>query len=337
MEQKFGVILLPDDFTGLADRIKLAEDLGFDLVGLGDSQSLFREVYVSLAVCAQATRRVRIGPLVSNPYSRHLAVTASAIASIDDLSGGRAVLGLGTGDSALFNISTRPAGVAAMRETVAALRELLAGREVGQPGGSMHVRWIRRPVPIWLAAEGPRMLELSGEVADGVVIGTGLLPEIVADSVARIRSGAQKAGRSFDEIELWAFAKSKVAGTWEEAVEENKMALAASAHHAFRFTLEGKFIPDDLRPQIEKLSASYVPAQHEQLGQTTNARLPDELGLTGYLADRFGIFGTPAQCIAKIEQIAEAGVPNILFTAFSHDPITALRRLGEEVVAHFKR
>ncbi|HEX2173158.1 MAG TPA: LLM class flavin-dependent oxidoreductase [Dehalococcoidia bacterium] len=337
MDLKFGALFVPNDFQGLVERAKVAEDLGFDLVGLGDSQSLFREVYVSLAVVAQATSRVRLGPMVSNLHTRHLALTASAIASIDDLSGGRAVLGLGTGDSSLLNIGAKPATVAATRRAVETLHELFQGKMVPTETGTMHARWISRPVPVWLAAEGPRMLEMTGAVADGVLIGTGLTPEIIRDSLDRIRAGAASAGRAPEEVETWVFAKSNVAGSWEEAVHDNKMALAASAHHAFRFTLEGKLIPDELKPQIEKLMGGYDTHQHEQHGPTINAQLPDELGLTEYLADRFGVFGTPAQCIQKVEQIAEAGVTNILFTVLGTDPVAAVRRLGEGVVAHFKR
>ncbi|HEX2171217.1 MAG TPA: LLM class flavin-dependent oxidoreductase, partial [Dehalococcoidia bacterium] len=176
MDLKFGALFLPNDFRGLIERAKVAEDLGFDLVGLGDSQSLFREVYVSLAVVAQATSRVRLGPMVSNLHTRHLALTASAIASIDDLSGGRAVLGLGTGDSSLLNIGAKPATVTATRRAVETLHDLFQGKMVPTETGTMHARWIPRPVPVWLAAEGPRMLEMTGAVADGVLIGTGLTP-----------------------------------------------------------------------------------------------------------------------------------------------------------------
>lgn len=336
MNLQFGALFVPNDFTSLIQRAKLAEDLGFDMIGLGDSQSLFREVYVSLAVCAQATTRVRLGPMVSNLYTRHLAATASAIASIDDLSGGRAILGLGTGDSSLLNISAPPATVQQARTAVETLQQLFRGQTVPTNGGSMHVRWVKRPVPVWLAAEGPRMLDMSGAVADGVLMGTGLTTEILRDSLARIRTGAESAGRTLDDLEIWAFVKSNVADSFESAVRDNKMALAASAHHAFRFTLEGKHLPDAVKPKIQKLLDAYDAHQHEQHGPTINAQLPDDLGLTGYLAERFGVFGSLEQCIARVEQIADAGVHNLLFTVLGEDPIAALHRLGG-IVAHFKR
>ena len=101
---RFGIVLLPETLTGWGDLCREVEDAGFEWLGVADSQSVFREMYVALTVAALHTRRVRLGPLVTNPLTRHLVVTASAIASVDELSGGRAVLGLGSGDSAIYTI-----------------------------------------------------------------------------------------------------------------------------------------------------------------------------------------------------------------------------------------
>jgi alkanesulfonate monooxygenase SsuD/methylene tetrahydromethanopterin reductase-like flavin-dependent oxidoreductase (luciferase family) len=110
------------------------------------------------------------------------------------------------------------------------------------------------------------------------------------------------------------------------------MALAASAHHAFRFTLEGKRVPDELREPIAVLQREYLPAQHEQLGQTRNATLSDELGLTDYLAERFAIIGTPDECRVKTRSIRQAGVDGILITAIGPRPEEIIRLFGQEVI-----
>lgn len=333
---EFGVLFPANDLSVVAERARVAEEVGFDLVAIPDSQSLFRDVYVALTLAAQATSRVRLGPMVSNVVTRHLAVTVSAIASVDEVSGGRAVLGLGTGDSAVLNAGGRPSSVRAMRDAVQELHELLHGRTVEAEGHSRHVRWVRRPVPVWLAAEGPRMLALTAAHADGVLIGTGLTSEVIRHSLEQVRTAAVAAGRSPEAVEAWFFAKSEVADSREAALAANKMALAASANHAFRFTREGKLLPEELKPRVEELISRYDHTQHEQHGPTINARLPDELGLTDYLADRFGVFGTPAECIAKVERMAQAGAQRVLFTTFAHNTLHAIRRLGK-VVAYFKR
>src|SRR5438128_3765635 len=105
---RFGVVMAPDNLTQLRQRAQMAEAVGFDYIGVADSQSLFRELYISLSVISMATSQVRIGPTVTNPLTRHPAITASAIASLNELSSGRAFLGISSGDSAVLNLELRP-------------------------------------------------------------------------------------------------------------------------------------------------------------------------------------------------------------------------------------
>src|ERR671922_2813060 len=98
---RFGIVVLPESLTGFGDLCREIDHSGFDWLGVADSQSVFREMYVALTITALNTSRVRLGPLVTNPLTRHLVVTASAISTIDELSGGRAMLGIGSGDSAI--------------------------------------------------------------------------------------------------------------------------------------------------------------------------------------------------------------------------------------------
>jgi alkanesulfonate monooxygenase SsuD/methylene tetrahydromethanopterin reductase-like flavin-dependent oxidoreductase (luciferase family) len=111
------------------------------------------------------------------------------------------------------------------------------------------------------------------------------------------------------------------------------MALVASGHHAFRFTLEGKNVPEELQESVMALQGEYVFSEHEQLGETRNAALSDELGLTDFLADRFAVAGTPDECLEKVRIIQDAGVDNLLILAISSDSDNIIRRFGQEVIA----
>ena len=344
---KFGVTLLPDGLDALARCARLAEDLGFDYVGVGDSQSLFREVYVSLSVVATCTQRAMLGPTITNPLTRHPAVTASAIASVNELSGGRAFLGIGSGDSAVLNLGMRPARVAELRNYIQSVRDMLAGgaaeyqgvRDMLAGGAAeyqgrrAHIRWADSPIPIAMAAEGPRTLAMAGEIADAAIVHSGLTPGILADTIARIRQGERSADREQGAVDVWAFAKCNIAESREQAIQDIKMALAASGHHVFAFTLEGKHVPQELREAIYALRREYQASEHEQTGQTRNATLTDELGLTDYFADRFAIAGTPEECRAKTRSIFDSGVDGLLITAIGPDPDTIIRRFGQEVIA----
>lgn len=327
---RFGIVFLPESLGDFGRLCREAEEVGFDLLGVADSQSVFRELYVALAVAARDTSRIRLGPLVTNPQTRHLVVTASAISSIDELSGGRAILGLGSGDSAIYTLGAPPSTVAGLEEAVVTLGRLTSGALVERGGRKWQVRRSTRRVPVYLAAEGPRTLELAGRVADGVIVGLGLTPEVIGVSLAAIERGARAAGRKLEDLDVWWFAKTNVADTREAAVAPIRMALAASANHAFRFTLEGKAVPPDLHERIRGLRKEYDAHQHEIAG-AVNADLTERWGLTEFLRDRFGIAGTPDDCVAQVRRAMAAGARQFIVTAFVPDVRTFMRRFMSEV------
>ena len=329
---RFGIVLLPETLADFGGLCREAEENGFDWLGVADSQSVFRELYVALTVAALNTSRIRLGPLVTNPLTRHPVVTASAISSVDELSGGRAVLGLGSGDSAISTLGAPPATLAGLEDSVVTLGRLTSGVPVDRDGKRWHVHRSTRRVPVYLAAEGPRTLELAGRVADGVIVGLGLTPDVIRLSLAAIERGARAAGRRLANVDVWWFAKTNVADTREAAVAPIAMALAASANHAFRFTLEGKGVPPELHDRIKGLQREYEPHHHEIPG-AGNAGLIDRWGLTEFLVDRFAIAGTPDDCATQIRRAMAAGAHQFVITGFVPDPRAFMRRWMHEVVA----
>jgi len=328
---RFGVVLLPESLSDFGGLCREVEEGGFDLLGVADSQSVFREMYVALTLAALNTSRVRLGPLVTNPLTRHLVVTASAISSIDEVSSGRAVLGIGSGDSAIFTIGAPPASLAGLEDAVVTLGRLTSGLPVERGGRRWQVHRSARRVPIYLAAEGPRTLELAGRVADGVIVGLGLTPDVIRLSLAAITRGALGSGRTLADLDIWWFAKTNVADTREEAVRPITMALAASANHAFRFTLEGKGVPPAFHDRINGLQRDY-DAHHHEIAGAGNAGLTARWGLTEFLADRFAIVGTPDDCAAQIRRALAAGAHQFMITSFVPDPRAFMRRWMRDVV-----
>jgi 5,10-methylenetetrahydromethanopterin reductase len=327
---RFGVVLLPESLAEFGPLCREVEEQGFDWLGVADSQSVFRELYVALTLAALNTSRVRLGPLVTNPLTRHLVVTASAIASVDELSGGRARLGIGSGDSAIFSLGAPPATLAGLEDSVVTLGRLTSGVPIDRGGRRWQVHRSTRRVPIYLAAEGPRTLELAGRMADGVIVGLGLTPEVIRLSLAAIERGARAAGRALADLDVWWFAKTNVADSRAQAVAPITMALAASANHAFRFTLEGKAVPPDLHDRIKSLQREYDSHHHEIAG-AGNAGLTERWGLTDFLADRFAFAGTPDDCAAQIRRAMGAGARQFVITSFVPDPRAFIRRWMREV------
>jgi 5,10-methylenetetrahydromethanopterin reductase len=184
--------------------VRRVEALRWDAAWQPDSQLRRRDTYVLLAAAARATERITLGTLLANPVNRHPSVTASSIATIDELAPGRTVLGWGIGDTAVRLAGLRPARVKELEESTRLMRALLDGEavEVGaaQPARLPH----HRAVPIWIAAGGPRTLRMAGGVADGVFIRVGTHPANISRSVEMIRAGAAEAGRDPSRIGLGA-------------------------------------------------------------------------------------------------------------------------------------
>ena len=303
---RFGVNYLPGSPAETLRWAEAAEDAGFDIVGIADSQSVYRDVYMCLALCAAGTRRVRLGPRVINPLTRHPAVAAGAAATLAEMAPGRTMLGIGTGDSAVLNLGLTPSSRARLRAYVETVRELLeTGRSVWEER-PVRMTWGRGRIPIYLAASGPRMLHLAGEIADGVIINTGLTPDIVRDSIAQVRAGAQAAGRRLEDVDCWWLPVANVRGDRASAIDEVAMTLASAGSHLSRFTTKGKHIPPELHDAVVALGDRYRPEEHSK-PDSSNRGLIRDLGLLDYLAERFAIAGTVEECVAKIEAAAEAG------------------------------
>ena len=171
-----------------------AEEVGFDRCWVYDEGLVTRDVYVSMAAIAAATSRLQVGPGITNPYTRHPAQTASAVASLDEMSGGRAFLGIGAGGSLTLDPIgvARPRPLTAVRETIEIARSLFSGERVDHEGSFAQLRsaamaYGRPDIEIWLAGRGPKMLALGGELADGVMLDFIHRPSI-GEYVERIRA-----------------------------------------------------------------------------------------------------------------------------------------------------
>ncbi|MBI2868015.1 MAG: LLM class flavin-dependent oxidoreductase [Chloroflexi bacterium] len=333
---KFGTILLwGDDFQAYVRRLKLADELGYDLIGVGDSQSVYRDLYVALAVAAQHTSRAVIGPLVTNPVTRHPAVTASAIATIDELSHGRALLGIGTGGSAVLAISEEMATQASIREYIIALRQILQGKTAQWQEKAIHTQWVKRPIPVHLSAYGAKAMRLAGEVADGVIIASSSHPTVLKECLEQVHQGAQAAGRDPASIDVWIMVRGSVRDTRAEALADIKALMASAAKHAFRSPMHRRGLSPEMEGKVAELRKRYQVREHVMF-KGSNAKLIDELGLTELLADRLSVAGTPEECKAKLRAIRDAGVNQVIIPAVEGDPDNCIRRFATEVFPEFR-
>ena len=194
----------PSDIIASA---RLADDLGYSTLWILDSHLLFHEVYTLLGALAVSTKKVRLGTAVTNPLTRHPTVTAAAFSTLAELSGGRASLGISVGDSALKSMNLEAAQMSVLAETVALCRNLIAGETVSfGEGKTAQLHHLGPSVPIYVAATGPKMLELAGRIADGVILMNGIAPELIGEAVRIVREGERAAGREEGSVKtaVWA-------------------------------------------------------------------------------------------------------------------------------------
>ncbi len=333
---QFGTGTTVRDFAAYREWLRVAEDCGYDLLTTGDSQSLWADPFVSMAVAAQQTSRPRLAITVSNPMTRHPAVVASSCTALQQLSGDRFVYGISSGDSALRNIGVRPSRVDELAEFVTCVQAMCDGQPATYRGAPQELRWDHRPTPVWIAAEGPRMLELAGRIAQGVVLSNSLTREAMERNLGHLRRGVDSAGRSMDELEIWCMANVVPAPTEAAGIAQIRSVLAGTANHVFRFTLEGKGLPDELKPRIEELKRRYDSRHHASPATAAhNADLVDELGLTAYLAQQSTIAGPIERCIERLHEVAEAGVHRVIVAQFVADPIDFMTTFAAKVLPRF--
>jgi len=301
----------PRSVDAFAADVRRAERLGWDAALQPDSQLRRRDTYVLLAAAARATERITLGTLLANPVNRHPSVTASSIATIEELAPGRVLLGWGVGDTAVRLAGLRPARVKELEAGTRLMRALLDGEavEVGaeRPARLPHAR----PVPIWIAAGGPRTLRMAGGVADGVFIRVGTHPANIAASIEAIRAGAAEAGRDPSSVRLGVIFHTVLVDDAARAVTMAKsMAAGYYEYSPMLFDRPGfKWTGPD--PEMLKRERHVWPDFHHATDLEMSGRVVDFLPVEA--ADAFALRGGPAQIVEQLVRVLRAAP-----TAFDH-------------------
>jgi len=330
---RFGTGIAVRDLGRYPTWLETAERAGFELLTTGDSQSLWAEPFVSMTMAAQLTTRPDLALTVSNPMTRHPAVVASACLALQQLSGGRFRYGIASGDSALRNIGTRPARLDELEAYVRAVQALCRGDEAEWDGRRFGVHWHRAPTPVWIAAEGPRTQELAGRIADGVILSNCLASPMRKVAFDNIRRGCQAAGRRLEDLEIWYMCNLVPAPSEAEGIESVKSILGGTANHVYRFHMEGKGLPEEVKPKIAELKHRYDSRHHASPATATqNAALVERLGLVEFLAPLGTIAGPPERLVERLREVVASGATNLLLSQFVEDELGFMDLLAREVL-----
>lgn len=284
--------------------IKSAETLGFDRLW-HSNEKFGRDMVANMTLSAAHTERIGIGAAVTDPYSVHPALTAAAMATVDDISSGRVIVGIGAGGSGFPAMGIqREHPVAATGDAIAIMRGMWAGEPATVEGKVVSVRsgvlgFKARPdIRIAIATRGPAMFRLAGRVADGAMIATMATPEGVRIAWDFVRQGAQQAGRDPDHIEVI----SRV----DTCVDRDRDKARAGVKQMIAFLLWSSYPNRDFVAQL----GMKVPADLEAMIAKRDYELMFEAGplVPEEFVDAFAWAGTPEEVAAQITRIAEMGI-----------------------------
>ncbi len=330
----FGIFIRPGHYSWDHTRslIEAAEAAGFSYVWFGDSHLIWHDVSPYLTLAAMHSETLRFGPLVTNPVTRHPTVMASTLATLNEISNGRAVLGLGRGDSAVRTLGLDPMRVAAFRTVSRQLKALCRGDAVELHGTSVRFPWLTQPVPLFMAAYGPQVLQLAGEVADGVILQIAD-PSVIAWSLGYVRQGSEQAGRDGDHQQIVVAAPSYISADRAHILSRVRGFPAVVSNHVreLRRRHPDAALPDALVEGIDAIQA-YDYRHHGQ------PDAPHAQSVSEALASRFTIVGTIADCRAKIDRLAACGVTQIcLYLNVVEEPLQLdfLATYGRDIIPAF--
>ena len=298
---------------------KAAEDAGIYSIGMPDSPVRLRELYVSSGYLLLNTSHINVLTCVTNPVTRHPAVTASGLMAINELAPGRVSLGIGTGDGALWSIGMKKAAsVAHLREYILAVKGLLKGEEVEYRGRRFKSGWHgaegQDKVRIYVACSGSKVLRMASQIADGMIIQMGYGPENLSHIKSVIGEGCAEVGRNPDDLDLWWTTELIFGDTPEDSKRVN---LGVNVGWLVLSSMDGKQIPEEYKEPLFRLinempdhTVSYEdPAWGEYM--VSQAR---KLGIYDWIVSRApGLWGTPKDVSSRLAELGDQGLTNWMF------------------------
>ena len=326
MPASFHIGILPNrPLADFVDWIARAEALGLRGVWVADSQSVFRDAFMALTLFADRTASMKLATGVSNPVTRHPAVLAHSFATLDEYSGGRAVLGIGVGDSSLYTIGRKPAKLQRLEQVIDVVRRLMAGEAVNFDGKDIKVSWPPRKVPVVIACTGPQSLQLAGRIADGVLFQVGADPQLVRYAQKNIAIGARQAGRDPATIKLYQRLAFAVSEQRKQVRAEARGYASVAARTIYR-AVSHEDIPADLLRDLQVMDEKYDYQQHGNMDAAQAGLITDRI------LDAVAVTGTPDEVIPRLQELTQLGIDNFVLPIATKHPDQVIQTLAEKVM-----
>jgi probable F420-dependent oxidoreductase len=330
----FGVTVLPDPPSSrFFELVELAEQHGFEYAWTYDSHILWQESYATLPLAAARTSKIKLGHFVTNPGIRDPTVTASWYATMQDLSNGRMVMGIGRGDSSRRVVGLKPVRVAEFEARCRMIRDLMNGRKVEWNEKELELSWARKElpqIPMWVAGYGPKALGVAGRVGDGVIIQLAD-PVIIQWIMDTARKAAEEAGRDPSELKCIVGAPSHISDDLADARDQVRWFPAMVSNHVMdlieKYGWESE-IPEALTDYV-KARKFYDYKDHSRVGAAHGEFVTDEI------CDRFCVLGTAEQAADKLRELEAVGVDQFNIYLMTHSQEETLAAYGDEIIPQF--
>ncbi|MHB2019379.1 MAG: TIGR03842 family LLM class F420-dependent oxidoreductase [Candidatus Xenobia bacterium] len=305
---------------------RTAEANGFSYGWLFDSHVLWAEPYPMLTLMAQNTKRMKLGCCVTNPIVRDATVTASLHACLNLISGNRMVLGIGRGDSSRRVMGKKPSNLHTLEEAVRDIKALVAGDEIEYEGAKIRFPWSKSPLPTWIAGYGPKALQLTGRIADGVILQFAD-PHLIKWCLGFLHEGARAAGRDPKSIEVMAAAPAYISDDIGKARDQVRWFPALVSNHVM--DLISKYKPEDLPAELTSYvlnRAGYDYTHHAEVGSKNAEFVGDDV------VDRFCVVGNAAQVKQRLSELEAVGVTQFNLYLMNGDEELSLQQFGRDVI-----
>jgi len=329
---QFGFTLKPEHSIERTIALaKQAEAAGFTHGWLFDSHVLWRDPYPLLGLIAQNTERLRLGTCVTNPATREPSVTASTLAVLQELSGGRMDLGIGRGDSARRVLGKAPTSMKDLEQAVHVIRALAEGRSIEFEGAMLELPWVSgaHRLPVWIAGYGPVALKLTGRIADGAMLQIGD-PDLVRWFAGQVHASAEASGRDPKAVKVMAAAPAHV-GDLADGRDRTRWFPALVSNHVV--DLVNKYPREDLPEELTTYihdREGYDYLHHAEVGSSNASFVSDDI------VDRFCLVGSADDHIARLRDLAAAGVDQFNLYLMNGNEEEQLELYGREVIPAFR-
>jgi probable F420-dependent oxidoreductase len=308
-----------------------AEGVGFTYGWSFDSHIIWQDPYPLLTLMAANTTQMRLGTCVTNPVVRDPTVTASLLATLNRISGGRMDIGIGRGDSSRRVMGKKPTTLSRLEEAVAIIRSLTAGQQIVYQGQPIQMPWANAGVPpVWVAGYGPKALHCAGRIADGIILQFADV-HLVKWCLEFVRQGAQEAGRDFSTIRVMSATAVWVSDDLAKAREQVRWFPALVSNHVV--DLVSRYKPAELPEGLTAYTRNrkgYNYLHHAEVGSSNAEFVPDEI------VDRYCLVGPVETHLHRLRELQEAGVSQFNIYLMSGEEERTVETYGRDIIPALK-